>query len=263
MLAQHVRVDDDALARRAEDDWMRIVIAAPPKAGNSWVKCLLANMYDLAWLRGDQTPDSPNLAAFKSWAGSGAFPDDSIFHQHYHYSDELARAVEAAPAHLVTIIRDPYDAIVSLYFFVQAQAAEGDERERLQRMRSNPIAGKPLDDPETIAFLDEALGPYLDRAADWLESGRSVVLRYEELHRDPLAALTRAAEQIQPLPPERIAAAITACEADTLRTAQPGLRKRIRTATVGDWRNHLTSAHLERFRASHAERIRAIGYEVQ
>ena len=28
---------------------MRIVIAAPPKAGNSWLKCLLAAVYDLGW----------------------------------------------------------------------------------------------------------------------------------------------------------------------------------------------------------------------
>jgi hypothetical protein len=242
---------------------MRIVIAAPPKAGNSWVKCLLASMYELTGLRGEQTPEAPTIEAFRSWAEAGAFPDDSIFHQHYHYSAELARTVAAVPAQLVTIIRDPYDAIVSLYFFVQTQAADDSRRDRLQRMRSNPIAGKPIDDPLTISYLDDALGPYLDRARDWIESGQSVVLRYEELHRDPQAELTRAANQIRPLPGDRIAGAITACAADAMRSSQPGLHKRIRTATVGDWRNHLTEAHLSRFRERYAEQIRAIGYEVQ
>lgn len=241
---------------------MRIVIAAPPKAGNSWVKCLLATMYDLAWLRGEQTPERPDLPALKAWAERGAFPDNSVFHQHYPYSDELVRVVEAVPAHLVTIIRDPYDAMVSLYYFVQAQASESASRDRLEHMRDNPIAGKTLDDPDTIAYLDEALGPYLIQAREWVESGRSAVIRYEELHRDPLPELMRATNHIRPVPPERITAAIEACQADTLRAAQPGLRKRIRTATVGDWRNHLTEAHLTRFRENHSDAIRALGYAV-
>lgn len=241
---------------------MRIVIAAPPKAGNSWVKCLLGTMYNLTGLRGDQTPDSQNLAAFRTWAEQGDFLDNSIFHQHYRYSDAFADAVAAVPAHLVTIIRDPYDAIVSLYFFVQAQAANGDG-DRPRRPRDNPVAGLAIDDPAAIDYLDQALGPYLARAGEWLRSGRSVVLRYEELHRDPLAELTRATSQIQPLSADRIEAAIAACQADAVRSAQVGLRKRIRTATVGDWRNHLTEAHLARFRASHGEQIEAIGYEVQ
>lgn len=242
---------------------MRIVIAAPPKAGNSWVKCLLGTMYDLTGLRGDQTPDSQNLDAFRTWAERGDFPDNSIFHQHYRYSDAFADVVAAVPAHLVTIIRDPYDAIVSLYFFVQAQAADGDDRDRPRRPRDNPVAGLAIEDPAAIDYLDQALGPYLARASEWIESGRSVVLRYEELHRDPLAELTRATNQIQPLPVHRIEAAIAACQADAVRSAQVGLRKRIRTATVGDWRNHLSEAHLARFRASHGEQIKAIGYEVQ
>jgi hypothetical protein len=104
---------------------------------------------------------------------------------------------------------------------------------------------------------------YLIRARNWLQSGRSVVIRYEELHSDPVAALTRTTDQIRPVAPERITAAIEACQADTLRSAQKGLRKRIRTATVGDWRNHLTEAHLARFRERHADMIREIGYDVQ
>lgn len=242
---------------------MRIVIAAPPKAGNSWVKCLLATMYDLTWLRGSQTPESATLEAFQTWAERGDFPDNSIFHQHYPYSDAIAQAVEAVPAHLVTIIRDPYDAIVSLYYFIQTQAADEIARGHREYMRSNPIAGKALDDPETIDYLDAEMGPYLQRAQDWLRSGRSVVLRYEALHHDPLAELSRATTQLRPLPAERIADAITACQADALRSGRLGLRKRIRTATVGDWRNHLTEAHLSRFREHHGDLIRSIGYEVQ
>lgn len=241
---------------------MRIVIAAPPKSGNSWVKCLLASIYDLEWLRGEESPASAAPAAFIAWAERGDFPDNSIFHQHYDYSDELAAAAAKVPAHLVTIIRDPYDAIVSLYFFVQAQAEGEHERDRLQRRRTNPIVGKPLDDPAVIDYLDTRLGSLLGKAVAWVESGRSVIVRYEELHRDPVAELTRATGAIAPASSARIARAITACEADAMRQAIPGLHKRIRSATVGDGRKHLGEAHLRRFRQRYGDRIRALGYEV-
>ena len=40
-------------------------------------------------------------------------------------------------------------------------------------------------------------------------------------------------------------------------------RRRIRAATSGDWRNHLSPAHLTIFRERYADRIRALGYEVR
>lgn len=241
---------------------MRIVIAAPPKSGNSWVKCLLASIYDLAWLRGDEAPANSNPATFIAWAGQGNFPDDAIFHQHYDYSEALADTAAAVPAHLVTIIRDPYDAIVSLFFFVQAQATVERNRTLPEQRSASAIIGKAIDDPDTIDFLDRRLGSLLAKATAWVASGRSVVVRYEALHRDPMAELIRATAAIAPVAPERITRAITACEATTMRQAIPGLRKRIRTATVGDWRQHLTDAHLSRFRVTHGEQIHALGYEV-
>ena len=74
---------------------------------------------------------------------------------------------------------------------------------------------------------------------------------------------TRATDAIQPVPPERIATAIEACQADNLLQSRKGLKRRIRSATVGDWRNHLTEEHLAIFRDVHAGRIRALGYAVQ
>ena len=46
---------------------MRIIIAAPPKAGSSWLGCLFAALYDLEWLRdAPERGDPPSLAA---WGG--------------------------------------------------------------------------------------------------------------------------------------------------------------------------------------------------
>ena len=240
---------------------MRIVIAAPPKTGNSWLKCLLAAIYDLDWLTGEETPAGTDLAAFRRWVEDGAWPDGSIFHHHYDFSEELCDLVASVSAHLATIIRDPYDQFVSLYFFVQAQA--NNQKRAAKHRSSDVMVGKPIDHLDALAYLADGFAEDLAKGIAWIDSGRSVVVRYEELHRDPRAELGRATALIAPAEPERIAKAIDACEAQNLLKARKGLSKRIRAATVGDWRNHLTDAHLAIFRDRHADLIRSLGYSVR
>jgi hypothetical protein len=240
---------------------MRIVIVAPPKAGNSWMKCLLSAIYDLAWLRGNETPERATLAAFQEWIEAGGFPDGSVYHQHYDYSPELVDAIRAVPANVVSIIRDPYDAFVSQYFFVQAQADNPRREGRNRGRRADEMVGKPIDDPDVLDHLAHGYQPYFDRAQEWLNSGVPLV-RYEALHADPLAALTRLTEAVEPVDRLRVEAAMDMCRAPNMLRSRPGLGTRIRTATVGDWRNHLTEAHLTIFRERYGDAIRRLGYEV-
>jgi hypothetical protein len=239
---------------------MRILIAAPPKTGNVWLKCLLGSIYDLAWLKDAEVPSRPEPVLFEEWVEQGGFRDGTIFHQHYRYSEEFCRTVEAVPARLVTIIRDPYDAFVSTYFTIQQRAANGN----LGKSRSTALAGKPLDHPDTFAFLES--GGYrgnLRRADEWLQSGRAVVLRYEELIRDPIGALTRATDQIAPAAQERIASAVEMCSAENMRQQGRAMAKHVRAATVGDSRNYLGEQHLRIFRERYADLIQRLGYEVR
>jgi hypothetical protein len=237
---------------------VRILIAAPPKTGNMWLKCMLGLIYDLKWVKNAELP-LPELAAFKEWVDNGGFRDGTIFHQHYRYSDEFCRAVEAVPAHLVTIIRDPYDAFVSSYFTIQQRAADNN----LGRSKSTVLAGKPLHHPDVLTYLEN--GVYrgnLRRADEWLHSGRAVVLRYEDLTHDPMDALARATDQIAAVAPERIARAIEECSAENMRQRR-GMAKHVRKATVGDSKNHLGEEHFRIFRERYGDLIRRLGYEVR
>src|SRR3712207_981572 len=105
-----------------------------------WLKCLLAVTYALRWLSQAEIPAVVNAPAFEEWVTRGSFPDGTIFHQHYDYSEAFADAVAAVPAHLVTILRDPYDAFVSLYFQMQNQ---GERHAALGRPQAIMI-GKPI-----------------------------------------------------------------------------------------------------------------------
>ena len=225
-----------------------------------WLKCLLGRAFGLRWLRNFETPERPDLEALTSWLAANRFPDGTIFHQHYDYAPEVADALDAVPAHLLTIVRDPYDAFVSTYYTLQQHSAENNQKGR----KFTELMGKPLHDPAVIEFLRQ--GGYrnnLEKARDWANSGRAVVLRYENLSQDPLAELRRATEMIAPVSIENLETAIDYCRADRMRERTKGGSKHVRTAIVGDSARQLTADHLEAFREAYAEIIAELGYPVR
>jgi len=239
---------------------VRIVIAGPPKAGNMWLKCLLGRAYGLRWLRPFETPERANLPSLRSWLAAGRFPDGTIFHQHYDFAPEIADLLDAVPAHLVTIVRDPYDAFVSTYYTLQHHAAEKNQKER----KLTELMGKPLDDPAVIEFL--RVGGYrnnLEKARDWAASGRAVVLRYENLSRDPMTELRRATDEFATVPVAKLETAIDYCRADRMRQRTKGGSKHVRTATVGDSMRQLTPDHLAAFSEAYADIVTELGYPVR
>jgi Sulfotransferase domain len=239
---------------------VRIMIAGPPKAGNVWLKCLLGTVYGLRPLSTQETPQRPQIELLQAWLDEGNFPDGTIFHQHYDYSDELADLIDAVPAHTATIIRDPYDGFVSSYFTIQEHKESGQRRGR----RRDAISGKSLSDPEVIEHLrNGGFRNNMRRARDWMESGRTLVVRYERLHSDPIEELRSVTDKIQPVPDERIAAAVAACSAENMRQLGGGKSKHVREAKVGDSREKLNEEHLAVFREKYADLIRALGYEVR
>lgn len=239
---------------------MRILIAGPAKTGNEWSKCMIAFCYGLRPLDGSKIPEGTKLSDLRRWIREGGFPDNTIFHQHYRYSDELAKLIESVPAHLVTIVRDPYDTFVSTYFSLQRREGRVTNRSR----QTNAILDKPLDSPEVYDYLRSGgFRQNMLRAREWMQSGRSIILRYEALHSDPVAELSRLTNAIQPVPEPRIVESIETCSADNMRKMGPKLAGHVRTAKVGDSREKLTDEHLAIFRDLHADIIREMGYEVR
>jgi hypothetical protein len=236
------------------------MIAGPPKAGNVWLKCLLGQIYELRPLSASETPRRPQFPLLKAWLEEGNFQDGTIFHQHYDYEKELADLVEAVPAHIVTIIRDPYDGFVSSYFTIQQHKDDGRRNGR----RRDAMAGKSLSGPEVVEYLRTGgFRNNMRRAKEWLESGRTLVVRYERLHSDPIAELRAVTDQIEPVAEERIAAALETCSAENMRQMGGAKSQHVRAAKVGDSREKLTEEHLAVFREKYADMIRALGYEVR
>ncbi|MCC7022798.1 MAG: sulfotransferase domain-containing protein [Thermomicrobiales bacterium] len=243
---------------------MRIVISSPPKMGNKWLKCLLSRVYDLQWVIGEDSPNT-NVAQFKKFVDEGRFPENTIFHQHVKYKPALCDIIDTIPAHLVTIVRDPYDAFVSMYHWMQTRTEYDRERGRV-RPKERPrdaMYDKPIDDPAVLDFLATSYGEQIQRAHDWVTSGRAIVVRYEDLHKDAVETLTRVTDQIEPVDPERVKQAVEACNAENMRNMSQRMSKHVRAAKVGDSRGKLDDAHLKIFREQYGDLVTAIGYEVR
>ncbi len=243
---------------------MRIVISSPPKMGNKWIKCLLSRVYDLQWIIGEDSPDT-NIERFDLFVSEGRFPDNTIFHQHCKYKPKICDVIDEIPAHLVTIVRDPYDAFVSMYHWIQTRTDYDRERGRVRKKERprDAMVGKAIDDPLILEYLADGYGQQIQRAHEWVHSGRAIVVRYEDLHRDPVAALTRVTNQIEPVDPDRIKQAIEACSVDNMRKMSKRMSQHVRAAKVGDSRDTLGEAHLEIFRDKYGELLTSLGYEVR
>jgi hypothetical protein len=243
---------------------MRIVISSPPKMGNKWIKCLLSRVYNLQWIIGEDSPDT-NIERFDLFVSEGRFPDNTIFHQHCKYKPKICDVIDEIPAHLVTIVRDPYDAFVSMYHWIQTRSDYDRERGRVRKKERprDAMVGKAIDDPLILDYLADGYGQQIQRAQEWVTSGRAIVVRYEDLHCDPVAALTQVTNQIEPVDTARIEQAIEACSVDNMRKMSKRMSQHVRAAKVGESRETLSEPHLEIFRDKYGDLLTSLGYEVR
>ena len=96
-----------------------------------------------------------------------------------------------------------------------------------------------------------------------LTSGRAIVVRYEDLHKDAIETLTRVTDQIEPVDPERVQQAVEACNAENMRNMSQRMSKHVRSAKVGDSRGKLDESHLKIFREQYGDLVSTLGYEVR
>lgn len=238
---------------------MRVIVAGPPKTGNTWIKHLLAEIYRLEVLGEGPPADEASLRAYIE---SGQFKDQTIFNQHYYPTASLSQIVRNANIQLVTTIRNPYDVFVSLFFFTQNFPELFGPEHNLHFM-----VGKPIDHPDVLAFIGDKNSPigfgyHIDMALRWLEHPKTIIISYENLHTHTFQELLRVTHQIALPNLVRIPLAMYRCSADQMRKQTKVFERHIRKATVGDFRNHLTQAHYKIFRAQYGDELQRLGYSV-
>jgi hypothetical protein len=234
---------------------VRILIAGPPKTGNVWIKHILAGVYDLKML--DDVPGG-SASQFREFVEQNKFPNGTIFHQHFHPEPALFDAMNGNSPYLVTTIRNPYDTFVSLYYFAQRHPqAFADEAHPVHM-----LVGKPIEHPDVSAYLANQYRGNLLLAEAWVKCGRSFVVRYEDLLKDPYNTVDLLTLQMEKVSPRRIRKYVDECSAKKLKKRGGYWDVHIRTATSGDWEKVLNQEHLRVLREHHSDLIKSTGYEV-
>lgn len=245
---------------------MRIIVASPPRFGNHWVRCLLGRVYGLE-LRAGVSKPARSYQDFAADVEAGEFPDGTILHIHARYNRRLVAQFEELPAHLVTVVRDPYDAFVSYYEWVQSRYAnrvrrEGDSGDLEERPR-HAMFDREIDDPEVLDYLGKGYAPILQRAVGWLHSGRAAVVRFEDLNADPAGELARLTGLIEPVSRARIEEAVEFCRLENVKQRQVNLANTVRHGRVGESHARLGTEHLRIMREMHGELVASLGYPVR
>ncbi len=228
---------------------LKIIVASTPKTGNTWLKHLLAELYGLP-LR--SLPLDPNQI---DWSALGP---RWIAHQHYLPEEALLEKAREQGVSFVTTVRHPADVFVSL--------AHHARRENLVSANFCD-AGYMLNDPElfgpaSLKFLERGFREHLHLSLLWQTSGRTEIVRYENLWQDPVHALTRVADAIFPMKQSRIRQAICACEIETMANQHPGQKEFFRKGGIGAWQKVLPQTFQRALRtvAPFPEQFRKLGY---
>ncbi len=245
-------------------DNFRILIAATEKTGNTWLKLLLAQIYDLP---------TPYIGQDFSEAEADSLGNRWVTHQHFLPERPLLAWAAATQTHLLTMIRHPADTLVSLYHYCcnyadhykdddairRALAADASERQATADLAHHVVDG------ELIRTLQERIMCDLNISISWIRSERSTLVRYEDLRIEPLETLSGLAASIMPISRDRIQQAIGACDIEVLRDSSAVDSRFFRRALIGEWRSVLPVEVLRRFAEEEPFRsqLAFLGYEIE
>jgi hypothetical protein len=253
----------DIRGKMTTDDF-RILIAATEKTGNTWLKLLLSQIYDLP---------TPYISQDFSEAEADSLGNRWVTHQHFLPERPLLAWAAATQTHLVTMIRHPADTLVSLYHYccnyadhykddaaiTRALAADMNERQATAELPHHVVDG------ELIRTLQERIMCDLNISISWIHSGRSTLVRYEDLRAEPLTTLSSLTASITSSSRDRIEEAIEACDIEVLRNSSATDSRFFRRALIGEWRTVLPTEILGRFTEEEPFRSQLdfLGYEVE
>ena len=242
----------------------RILIAATEKTGNTWLKYLLARIYELP---------TPYISQDFSEAEADSLGNRWVTHQHFLPERPLLNWAAKTQAHLVTMIRHPADIFVSLYHYCcnypdhykddpavsAALAADAEERQATADLAHHVVDG------ELLRVLQERIMCDVNISISWIRSGLSLVVRYEDLRVDPLKTLSTLAESIVPVSRDCVEQAIKACDINVLRGNYAIDSRFFRRALIGEWRSALPIHVLRRFAEEEPFRsqLSFLGYKVK
>jgi hypothetical protein len=207
---------------------LKIFVVGTPKAGNTWMNHLLSTIYDLP---------SVVLPIIFDPTVTDQAGSNWVTLQHYQLEPNILSWAKRHGALFVTMMRHPGDVLVSLWHMMHNKSY--DPKADLRFLHLLMHDSDQMDEYVT-QYVKEHFYRMVRLSLDWLNSGVSFVVRYEDLWRDPVATLTRLTDSIRPVSQDRIESAIDLCDISMLRKLRSDPQgKFFRKGGPGSWRREL------------------------
>lgn len=240
---------------------LKILIASAPKTGNTWVRTILAELFELPVV----FLDLPF-----SRAQADALGPRWVMHQHFCPTPEVLRWIREAGVQVLTPLRHPADMLVSHYHFVRnyPENYRGDAginralaADHAARAKGN-VADGAIVDGALVAIVQDRLIADLAIAISWKAKGYETI-RYEDLRSRPLEIMREVAPRFGEVSPDALPRAVEECGFDALRLKAGAEAKFFRKGEVGEWRDALPARAVRQFaQEPYRSQFAFLGYEM-
>lgn len=226
---------------------MKLLLTSTPRSGNTWLRYMLADLYQLE----QHAVHTPDALDWKQ------LPERCIVQMHWDRSPELLAMMAETGFDALTIARHPLDVLLSIQQFA---THEPDTGSWLSGREGNEdaIKGKAVDSQE---FHTYATGPraatLLSVTSQWWNQHGGLQVRYEELVRDPVAALAAVIERYGPplKPFEEVLPELTM---EKLRPTS--INSHFWKGTPGHWQKLMSQELAQAAGQAHAQVFEQLGY---
>ena len=238
-----------------------VFIAGLPKSGTTWMAQLIDAVPGYKFRR-PQDPDNCVSNHDVCNAVFAGLPWDlySVVKLHTRATPANLAVIGKYNLRTVVMYRDPRDQCVSRYFHVLAEPNH----------RHHQFYNEVSKEESLMHCLEITVEESIPWIRDWLSTimqhpDRFHVVRYEDLHADAVAVLMRILDFYGiHVPVKQATAILERIAAKTKFDLQANLRwgkGTARKGIVGDWRNHFSEGHVQRFKEACGKFLIELGYE--
>lgn len=183
---------------------------------------------------------------------------------HQTASEHLLCPLDACTGALY-VVRNPFDVAIS---FANHMGVSLDDS--IQMMGDPEYALLAKADKFRLQ-VRQKMGTWSDHVGSWLDSGLPLLwVSYEDMLKKPIASFTQVSQFLHlPDNEQAVKQAIALCHFDKLKVQEEkhGFKERplkskafFRSGKVGDWRNTLSAAQIDRLITDHAAVMQRLGY---
>lgn len=255
-----------------------VVMSSLPKGGTTWAQKILylllkgmdqdgrpiksesigsaSQVYpeSLVMRRGDPADPESSLPDVRvQYFGDWGFedmcgqPSPRLFSTHLYgsYLPEQLRDASKIKGRLIVVLRNLKDVCVSLHFF------RGEPKDGWLGNEHGPGSFARFIDPDCLNAYGssfEFIKQNDELVASLAETGRALILYYEDMQRNLAAQVGRIAEFLRvPLSDAKRDAIVQASSFDSMKSTSGLSNVVLRKGGIGDWQNHLSTTEWSRF----------------